>query len=675
MRLTAVLSTAAALSLAASVITAPAAGAQAGTGRSAPVVSSVSTAVDVSPFPDGVTRLYGADRYSTAVAVSKRFAPGVSVAYLAAGTDFPDGLTAAAAAALEGGPLLLTKPTQLPYAVEQELRRLKPARIRIVGGTGVVSLGVERIARGIAPTTRLSGPDRYATGLAVLNSIFPKADHAFLATGRGYADALAASGAAGANGDPVVLVDGLRSSVPWTVIDSLRKRGVARIGITGQTGVVSAGIETQLKQAGFSVTRYGGANRYDTAAAINRAFFTPGTPTTQFMASGLDFPDALAGAALAGRLGAPMHLTHPMCVHPPVADVVDAMATPSRVVLGGVAVVSSVAAGNHRCVYPRTSEPLANWKTSGFTLSPDAALPYSDRAPVNVRDTAIKLDSTGLRIYYPPNSSTRADHPVAYAQYGISALMEYQRTGESVWLSRAIRHGERLVQMRVERSGAYWFPYRFPWTYDRRTLSAPWYSGMAQGQALSLFVRLGDVTGEARWTTAADRTWQSFPQAYTRSAPWSSLAIDRHLYFEEYAGDEPPLLVLNGHLFALFGLYDYWRDTGNPEVARYIDGAGTTVLNRMMPLIRKPGGVSYYCVQFNFCQRSYWQNQKYHVIHSWQLDTTARLTGDARFSEWAQLLRDDWQPSTLRTYSFDFGPGTDMIEAGPGLDADAGFPE
>ena len=102
--------------------------------------------------------------------------------------------------------------------------------------------------------------------------------------------------------------------------------------------------------------------------------------------------------------------------------------------------------------------------------------------------------------------------------------------------------------------------------------------------------------------------------------------------------------MLNGHVFALFGLYDYWLRTGDTEAAAYFDGGATTVLHRMMPLVRVADGVSYYCVQAEFCQRPLWQNEKYHEIHSWQLDSLAQITGDARFTEWASVVRSDAEP-------------------------------
>lgn len=68
---------------------------------------------------------------------------GVPVAYVANGMDFPDALAGAAAAGLLGGPVLLTPSNGLPAAVKNELSRLRPQRVVILGGTGVVSATVE----------------------------------------------------------------------------------------------------------------------------------------------------------------------------------------------------------------------------------------------------------------------------------------------------------------------------------------------------------------------------------------------------------------------------------------------------------------------------------------------------------------------------------------------------
>ncbi|MFK4728475.1 cell wall-binding repeat-containing protein [Agromyces mediolanus] len=314
---------------------------------------SLSAAAGVSgitAFPAGQTRLAGASRYDTAISVSKRYAPGVPAVFVATGTNFPDALSAAAAAALLGGPLLLTTPTELPGAVAAEIARLAPERIYVVGGTGAVSNGVMRTLKGIAPTQRLEGSGRYETGRAIVSELFASADTVFLATGASFPDALAATGAAGAQQAPVLLVPGTAKSLDSATLSVIAGLGASEVVLVGGTAVVSSGIESQLSRGGLQVTRYGGASRYDTAAAINVAFFPRGATDTMFLATGANFPDALAGAALAGRLGAPLFVTTAGCVPDSVRSAVVGLGAAKQVIMGGAAVVSAAAASNSGCL-------------------------------------------------------------------------------------------------------------------------------------------------------------------------------------------------------------------------------------------------------------------------------------------------------------------------------------
>ncbi|WP_291380487.1 cell wall-binding repeat-containing protein, partial [Demequina sp.] len=302
-----------------------------------------------SGFADGTTRLYGASRYETAIQVSQQYGPGVPAVYVATGTNFPDALSAAAAAAYVGGPLLLTDPKSLPAAVKTEIQRLDPARIYVIGGTGAVSASVATELRSIAPVTRYGGADRYATGLQIVNGTFTSSATAILATGRSFPDALAATGVAGMLNAPVILIDGVQSRLTTATLSTLNGLGVTNVILAGGTGVVSTGIATHLRNNGYTVTRYGGADRYETAALMNSHFFPNGSTDTMFLATGTNFPDALAGAALAGRLGAPLYITTPSCAPTPIWVSVNALAPSKTVVLGGTAVVSGAAARNDSC--------------------------------------------------------------------------------------------------------------------------------------------------------------------------------------------------------------------------------------------------------------------------------------------------------------------------------------
>jgi len=280
--------------------------------------------------------------------------------------------------------------------------------------------------------------------------------------------------------------------------------------------------------------------------------------------------------------------------------------------------------------------------TSDYTPLPVRQRPYEVTRLVDVTDAARHpVDKGGVAVYVA-KSGEQLNHPVVLTQYGISALSEYRETGEPVWLERAAANANRLLEIAVERDRALFFPYEFDWTYYDRTLSAPWFSGMAQGQALSLFSRLSEEQpGEARWRDAADQTWASFEQKRSESEPWTTLIDRGNLWFEEYAGDQPPLLVLNGHIFAIFGLYDYFSiRKQDATVAEYFDGATTTVLANMA-LIRKAGGLSYYCAQADYCRSDLWQNSKYHGIHQDQLRMLGEMTGSKEFGEWADTLEAD----------------------------------
>jgi len=611
------------------------------------VVLLIAT-IAATPVPAAAaeqSRLWGDDRYETAVAVSQRLPAGQPAVFLASGADYPDALSATAAAAKVGGPVLLTPRSSLPSAVAMEIRRLKPSRIYVLGGPSVVSDAVLRSAKKLVPSTeRLYGADRYATSSTVVQRFFPTSESVVLATGNGFADALVAGATAGRLGAPTLLVNGRSTRVDSSFISRLRSMAVREIILAGGHGSISIPMEQQLRTAGFDVRRIGGASRYETAAQLMAAAGSE-PPTEVFLASGQDFPDALSAAALAAQTRAGLYLTRPLCVPTAVRNAIVAAGDVPRTAIGGTAVVSGRALANTGCgdVVPVN----APWKTSGFVFSKDVDAPYADHAPVDVNDEVQKqLDATGLRIVNMGPGGSRVDHPVAYAQYGISALLEYQKTGEQIWMDRALRHAQRLEQMRTERDGAWYFPYLFDWTYPGATIHAPWWSAMAQGEALSLFVRLYEETGDEHWRTAIDSTWRSLTQARSAAEPWATMTDGGILVFEEYAGDAAPLKVLNGHLFALFGVYDYWRLTGDPAAVAYLDGATTTTL-AVLPKIRVPGGVSYYCWA-DTCRRSVWQNPTYHVIHSWQLDTLARLTGDARFTEWAGVLQSDWTPSPQR---------------------------
>lgn len=292
--------------------------------------------LQVVPKPS-VSRIAGGDRFDSSVQMSQAAFPSpahVPYVVIANGVSFPDALSAAPAAVKLGGPLLLTAPGYLPSSVQAEVRRLNPGHILVVGGPYAVSDDVVTSLSAIAPTSRVYGPDRFATARAVAAKAFTSpVPSVYLVSGANFPDALSAGAAASHAGGPVLLVPGggTADSATLASIDQLHP---AAIKVVGGTAVISDSYVQSLSGHG-AVTRLSGADRFGTAQAVNTDAF--GSAANIEVASGVEFPDALSGSALAGNRGDPLYISMPGCVPDSVASEVGRLGAGSATVLGGTA--------------------------------------------------------------------------------------------------------------------------------------------------------------------------------------------------------------------------------------------------------------------------------------------------------------------------------------------------
>jgi glucose/arabinose dehydrogenase/putative cell wall-binding protein len=292
-----------------------------------------------------VARIAGPDRYATATAISAaHFGPGVPVAYIATGLKFPDALAGAAAAAHDGGPLLLVTDSGIPASTAAELLRLQPGSIRVVGGPGVVSDGVLSAlsAYTSGPVTRISGADRYQTAAAISAATFPPGvSTVYVATGATFPDALAAAAAAAHFDGPVLLT--MPDSLPAAVQAELIRLNPGRVVIVGGTGAISSGVAAAVDGiVSAPVDRLAGANRYGTAAAVS-ADAWPESDVV-YVATGANFPDGLAGGAAAAVPDVPLLLVETNAVPTVTGQELLRLHETRIVILGGTGVVSSLAA-------------------------------------------------------------------------------------------------------------------------------------------------------------------------------------------------------------------------------------------------------------------------------------------------------------------------------------------
>ena len=214
------------------------------------VVTVLSTvtglAVNGSGTPD-VVRIQGADRYQTSVALGNSlYAPPAAhpaTAYVAIGANFPDAISAAAAAGHTKSPLLLIDggATAVPADIAAALKNWGVSKITVVGGTGAISDQLFSALNAIAPATRVSGSDRYATSVAVNAAAFSSVSRAYIATGSSYADGLTGGAVAGATGSPMLLSEG--NCVTQSAIGQIVTWGVTSVTLLGGTAAIGSGAQ------------------------------------------------------------------------------------------------------------------------------------------------------------------------------------------------------------------------------------------------------------------------------------------------------------------------------------------------------------------------------------------------------------------------------------------------
>jgi heparosan-N-sulfate-glucuronate 5-epimerase len=223
-------------------------------------------------------------------------------------------------------------------------------------------------------------------------------------------------------------------------------------------------------------------------------------------------------------------------------------------------------------------------------------------------------------------------NPVAISQWGLGHFNIYLRTGDEKRKQKFVLAANWLCDHLEQNSCGVWvWNHQFDWEY-RTLLKAPWYSALAQGQGISLLVRAARETGESRYMDTAQRAFGSFLK---RVHEGGVTVIDKDdIWFEEYVVN-PPTHILNGFMWAIWGVYDYFLSTQD-TTARQLFKEAVHTLRRNLPCydlgfwsLYEQSGTLLPMIASPF----------YHRLHIAQLNVMYRLTGDEVFSRYA----DCWQ--------------------------------
>jgi spore germination protein YaaH/putative cell wall-binding protein len=252
--------------------------------------------------------IYGETRYDTSVAISQKGWTGPSDYVVLGRGDNPiDALTGSVLAKKYNSPLLLTKTDSIPDQISNEISRLNPKTIFILGGEGAISSSIEKNLQNKGYTVqRISGNNRYATSIEIAKQV-GLTNEIILTTGNNSPDPLSIAPYAGMKQIPIVFTkkDGLTQEVT----EMIKNKNISKVTIIGGENALSANIEKELKSLGvLTIDRVSGTDRYATSIEIAKKYQAEFDLSNIYFTSGVSYVDALSGSPLAAMQSAPIVL-------------------------------------------------------------------------------------------------------------------------------------------------------------------------------------------------------------------------------------------------------------------------------------------------------------------------------------------------------------------------------
>jgi hypothetical protein len=197
--------------------------------------------------------------------------------------------------------------------------------------------------------------------------------------------------------------------------------------------------------------------------------------------------------------------------------------------------------------------------------------------------------------------------------------------------------------------GARFIRFDFPYQREGYRLSAGWVCALANGFCLRALARIEEAwPGALGARAAAEELALAYRVVNTggRPRPWFTFVDpDGFLWLDEYPGDDGrPTLVLNGHIHALLGLFDYVRMTGCPVSAAIVDGAITTVRHNALRF-RREGRVNRYSLRET--REDYLPSRT-----ARQQRELAQISGDPWFIAMQETFEADFAAAARRASSY-----------------------
>jgi len=264
--------------------------------------------INLSEYSIPYNRLFGANRYETSYRVFEQGWDSSKTAILASGLDYADALTATPLAKKHNAPILLVKNSGLSGQGEL-LNVLKAKGVKnvfIVGGNSIIPSSIEgELSNAGISSKRLAGANRYETSVEIAKEVSSDTGEIALVSGMDFADGLSISAIAGQRNMPILLTK--KAEMPKVISDYINTLKVNKTYVVGLNSAINDHVVNNLP----NTERLGGSDRYETNKVIFDKFRENIKSDKLFLASGLNFPDALSSSASAAKGGSFVLLSKP----------------------------------------------------------------------------------------------------------------------------------------------------------------------------------------------------------------------------------------------------------------------------------------------------------------------------------------------------------------------------
>lgn len=262
-----------------------------------------------------IVRYAGTDRFGTAAEISNGMGGESEYVVIASGLSYADALAGVPLAKALNAPILLTDGKVLTDKTKSEIKRLGAKKALILGGTGVVANSVKTSLRKLGLTVeRLSGTNRFETATKIAARLEQvtgeKPTNAFFVYSNGFADALSVSTVAALKNAPIFYIAANGQLDKYTSQYLAKSDSKLEVSyIIGGPKLIGYTAETSVRKYSTISMRIYGKDRFETCEKVNFIYFSYDLRgTTPCVATGFNYPDALAGGVLAANNSSPIIL-------------------------------------------------------------------------------------------------------------------------------------------------------------------------------------------------------------------------------------------------------------------------------------------------------------------------------------------------------------------------------